>query len=256
MRVTPAMLTEWLECPRRFQFRHVEGEVRPPLLRPVWENAVLRGLIACMKVKEEEDRLLSLDEMVRVVMEGYTSKLDLLEKPPRKGKMDSYFAHATTICQEFLHRDMAIITPTQVSTLHIAQISTDKQGVSHELMAPVHVIDGNQIGMIAVNQYKMRKDIALASPFLVCAVMATGIDHYWFLTVSVRKGADFTKHHGYLPDGIKRWYEHIIKEAAPMMENGPYPPCFPGVWYCCRAHCQYWGSCRGLYQLKERVIRS
>lgn len=255
MQITPAMVQEWFDCPKRFWFRHVEGEVRPPLLQPVWENAVLSGLISCMMAKEKEDRLMELDEMIGVVINQYTSQLDLLERVPRKGKMDSYFAHATTICQEFLTRDMAVITPDKVATMHTCDI-VNEGDEDHKLSALVHVLDGSQIGMIAVSQYKIRERIAETSPLLVYAAMASGIDHYWFLTISVRKGANFTKYHGYVPEGRKRWFTKIITELAPLMENGPYPPCNPGVWHCHPRFCQFWGSCRGTSDVKGRVTRS
>jgi len=216
----------------------------------MWENAVLSGMLKCMQVKEEEDRLLTLEEMVEIVLGMYTSKMDLLETKPRKGKMESYFAHATTICQEFRDRDMAIITPEKVGQVHIAEIG------GHEMHAPVHVIDGKQIGMIHVTQYQTRERIAYTMPILMYAVMASGIDNFWFLSISVRKGANFAKFHGYMPEGRKRWFTIILEQLAESMERGPYPPCHPGVWHCHPSHCQFWGICRGACDAKGRVLRT
>lgn len=255
MRITPAQIDMWFRCPKMYWWRYVEKIQKPPFLPAMWEGCILSALLMCMKRKAEEDELPKLDEMVETVMSRWRDGIVRLEKPPRDGSMDMYFARAMTICNEFLTRDMAIMTPTDVGLLKFENVVWPSGKGSHELMAPVHVLDGNQIGMIDVRQHPGVKKYAEADPYLVCATIASGIPHYWHLTISVKRGAAFKKLHGYMPEGRQLWYKRIINELAEAMESGPYTPCHPGEFHCHQRGCPYFYECRGTADVKGRVTR-
>lgn len=253
MTITPIMMQDWFDCPKRFWFKYIrEGDKSPPILSQMWERCVLTTLLeACHRIAKGEEPF-KLRQMVAFLMQQYDENVDRLEKVPRLRTMETYIARATTICQEFLERDAKVMTPTDARLICHAKVSNLARNNSHTVTAPVHVLEKNQIGIIKVSQYHEKQSRAVASPLLVLASIASGIDHYWFLSVSVRGGACFSKYYGYISDNMKRWYEQVVRELAPLMANGPYAPCNPGVYHCSRKYCQFFPDCRAHYFVKGR----
>jgi hypothetical protein len=257
MRVKLQEVEDFWRCRRFYYYRWIKKLNRPPTAWYVFQDAVHKAFVACVRRQIRKRGKWTPEEMLAHALEEYRRQEYRIGRPASEKWMLRMASNAQLACHEYLRRDYDLIAPVKAG--HKVELHLPCEEVPGKVLIvenSADVIEKGGIGLFKISWAPVPKRKSVNAVGAIYTAIAAEKEAFWQLNYALKYGTAVRKAISYVDERIVPWFKYALVETAKSMRTmNAYVPIVPNFHNCSRNRCSYWYDCRGQHQITRRGLK-
>lgn len=240
--LSPSQVGMYQRCAKQYEFRYVDGIIRPPSVALVEGSSYHEALELNNGQKIDSHEDLPPEEVVEKFSDEFSDRSKEIEDWEGE-KKDAVIERGTGLLNLYMAETSPVIQPVAVEKqftmpLHVNGETIDVTGFI-DTETEDRVLDYKGVGR-AKSQGDADDDLQLAT-----YGAASGQETAEFVCLVKTKTPKVVRVETKIDDARKQWAAKVIASVAQAISAGVFPLRSPVGWECSEKFCGYWHMCRG-----------